>query len=104
MALAHRRRQRVILRPVPHAQRASRHGAIAGLLLHSAAVLLGWSTWELGQRGLVLTWMDFPSSLLYLGFADGRILLWSLLLGGLQWALVGAVLSYGVGRLAGKTG
>ena len=88
---------------MPHAKRASRLGAVAALLLHTAAVIFGWYTWEVGQRGLVLTWMDFPISLLYLGFSGGRILLWSLLLGGLQWALVGAALSYGIGRLAART-
>ena len=87
---------------MPHAKRASRLGGIAALLLHTAAVTFGWYTWEVGQRGLVLSWMDFPISLLYLGFSGGRILLWSLLLGGLQWALVGAALSYGIGRLASR--
>ena len=86
------------------ASRPYRQGAVAGFLLHSAAVVLGWSTWELGQRGLVLSWMDFPVSVLYLGFAGGKILWWSLLLGGLQWAALGAALSYGVGRVAGRRG
>lgn len=63
------------------------------LLLHTLAVLWIWRTWGLGLRGGWLVWMDLPVSLLYLGARGGALLAFSLLLGGLQWAVVGALLS-----------
>jgi hypothetical protein len=69
-------------------------------LLHTAAVLWLWYSWRSFGRGGVLAWMDFPSSLAYLRPRGGAKLAWSLLLGGLQWALLGAGLSLLVGRSA----
>lgn len=41
-----------------------------------------------------------PTSLIYLSLAGRQLLAASLLVGGIQWAIVGAALSYLVGRLA----
>jgi hypothetical protein len=73
---------------------------MAGFLLHSAAVAYVWNTWELGQRGLVLAWMDFPLSLLYADLGGRALLATVVVAGGLWWALLAAAASYGVGRLA----
>ena len=82
-----------------HPGRAVRRGAAAGLLLHTAAVAYVWNTWELGQRGLVLAWMDFPLSLFYADLGGRALLATVLVAGGLWWALLAALLSYGIGRL-----
>jgi hypothetical protein len=83
-------------------RRAVRGGLLAGLLLHSAAVAVVWRGWELGMRSVVLVWMDFPVSLLYLGFAGHRLLASSLVAGGVWWALLGALLSHWVGRVSAR--
>ncbi len=82
-----------------HPGRAVRRGAVAGLALHTAAVAYVWNTWELGQRGLVLAWMDFPLSLFYADLGGRALLVTVLAAGGLWWALLAAAASYGVGRL-----
>jgi hypothetical protein len=79
-----------------------RGGLAAGLLLHTVAVGVVWRGWELGMRSVVLVWMDFPVSLLYLGFAGHHLLAWSLAAGGLWWAFLGALLSHWVGRLSAR--
>ena len=89
--------------------RASRPGRRAGLLaavlsflLHCLAVWVAWQTSQpLGRRNVV-TWMDFPTSLLFLGRAPRVLLAWSLVAGGLQWALIGALLAALVGSSARK--
>jgi hypothetical protein len=63
------------------------------LLLHALAVLWVWRFWGGFGRGGVLAWIDFPSSLAYLRLRGGAKLAWSLLIGGLQWAVFGAGLS-----------
>ena len=72
----------------------------ASLLLHTATILWVWRSWCGFGRGGVLAWIDFPSSLAYLRSRGGAKLAWSLLIGGAQWALVGAGLSLLVGRSA----
>jgi hypothetical protein len=67
--------------------------AVLALLLHTLAVLWIWRTWGLGLRGGWLVWMDLPVSLFYLGARDGALLAASLVLGGIQWAVAGALLS-----------
>ncbi|MEA2693672.1 MAG: hypothetical protein QOJ16_3059, partial [Acidobacteriota bacterium] len=57
-----------------------------------------WSTWSRFGRGNVLVWMDFPASLAFLHLTGGRFLTASLVLGSLQWAAVGALLTYVLGR------
>lgn len=79
--------------------RARRRGAALGLVLHTAAVTVVWQTWELGLRSGILVWMDFPISLLYLGFAGNHLLAWSVVLGGAWWAVLGALVARGVGRI-----
>lgn len=80
--------------------RAVRNAVIAVVLFHSLIALWVWRSWgELG-RGTVLVWMDFPVSFTYLHLGDPQFLLGSLLLGGLQWALVAALVTYLLGRSA----
>ncbi|HEV3455841.1 MAG TPA: hypothetical protein VHG32_04740 [Thermoanaerobaculia bacterium] len=67
--------------------------AAGSLLLHALAVLWVWRFWGGFGRGGVLAWIDFPSSLAYLRLRGGAKLAWSLLIGGLQWAVFGAGLS-----------
>jgi hypothetical protein len=79
--------------------RAALLAAAGSLLLHGAAVLWVWHSGGFGRVG-VLAWIDFPSSLAYLRPRGGAKLAWSLLLGGLQWAVLGAGLSLLFGRAA----
>jgi hypothetical protein len=72
----------------------------ASLLLHTATVLWVWHSWGGFGRGGVLAWIDFPSSLAYLRLRGGAKLAWSLLVGGAQWAVIGAGLSLLLGRSA----
>jgi hypothetical protein len=67
--------------------------AAGSLLLHAVAVLWVWHSWSGFGRGGVLAWIDFPSSLAYLRLRGGAKLAWSLVAGGLQWAVLGAGLS-----------
>ncbi|HVR07109.1 MAG TPA: hypothetical protein VMW75_03615 [Thermoanaerobaculia bacterium] len=67
--------------------------AAGSLLLHGLAVLWVWHFWEGFGRGGMLAWIDFPSSLAYLRLRGGAKLAFSLAVGGLQWAILGAGLS-----------
>jgi hypothetical protein len=67
--------------------------AAGSFLLHALAVLWVWHFWGSFGRGGVLAWIDFPSSLAYLRLRGGAKLGWSLAVGGLQWAVLGAGLS-----------
>jgi hypothetical protein len=71
----------------------------ASIVLHALAVLWVWRSGGFG-RGGVLAWIDFPSSLAYLRLRGEAKLVWSLLLGGLQWGLIAGGLSLLVGRSA----
>ena len=74
--------------------------SVGSILLHAVAVLWVWHSWGGFGRGGVLAWIDFPSSLAYLRLRGGAKLTWSLLIGGLQWGVLGAGLSLLVGRSA----
>jgi hypothetical protein len=67
--------------------------AAGSFLLHALAVLWVWHFWGSFGRGGVLAWIDFPSSLAYLRLRGGAKVGWSLAVGGLQWAVLGASLS-----------
>jgi hypothetical protein len=84
--------------PATPMRRAVRHAATAVFCLHAAITLLAWSTWSRFGRGNILVWMDFPTSLAFLHLTGGRLLAASLVLGGLQWAAAGALLTYVLGR------
>lgn len=75
---------------------------IAGFLLHTVAVALASRGWGSAGRGVVLVWLDFPLSLLWLGVSGGEMLGLSLLVGGAWWALLTAVLASWIGRLTAK--
>jgi hypothetical protein len=81
-------------------RRAVRHAALAAFCLHAVIALLAWWTWSRFGRGNLLVWMDFPGSLAFLELTGGSFLAASLLLGGLQWAALGALLTYLLGRSA----
>jgi len=72
---------------------------VLAFLLHGAAVLWIWSTWESGLRGGWLVWVDFPVSLLYLDARSSVLLASSLCLGGAWWAGIGGALSWLIGRV-----
>jgi len=78
-------------------RRAAVAAAIVGFLLHTIASLLVWRTWGSFGRVNVLAWTDFPISLAYLHLDGAPFLTWSLLAGGLQWAVIAALLSLWLG-------
>lgn len=80
--------------------RALRNASIAVVLLHSLFVLWVWRSWGEFGRGTVLVWMDFPVSFTYLHLTDPEFLAGSLVLGGIQWGLIAAFLTYLLGRSA----
>ncbi|HEX2224337.1 MAG TPA: hypothetical protein VHN15_09030 [Thermoanaerobaculia bacterium] len=47
---------------------------------------------------MVVTWIDFPVSFAYMHLDGGEMVTWSLILGGLQWAAIAALLTYVLGR------
>lgn len=75
--------------------------AAVAALLHAAAVLWLWFSWRAnpGWRSSVLIYLDLPVSLVYLHLRNELLLLWSLLLGGIQWAASGALVAWVVGWL-----
>ena len=72
--------------------------AVVAAALHTGTVLWVWESWGYFGRANLVVWMDFPSSLIFLDWSDRRFLTASLLLGGLQWALIGMLLAALVGR------
>jgi hypothetical protein len=85
---------------MPMRRAAIGRGLVAGFLLHTVSVLWLWFRWDVVLRRTILVWMDIPMSLIYLSLAGRQLLAASLVIGGIQWAIVGAALSYLVGRLA----
>ena len=79
-------------------RRAVRHAAVLVFCLHLVIALLAWSSWGRFGRGNILVWMDFPVSLAFLRLTGGGFLAASLVLGGLQWAAAGSLLTYVLGR------
>ena len=78
--------------------RAAVAALILGFVLHAITALAVWRTWGILGRGIALSWIDFPVSFLY-AHLDGRpFLYWSLTAGGLQWALIAALLSVWLGK------
>ena len=75
-----------------------RRGALAGLALHTLSLLWLWFQWDTALRRTVLVWLDIPVSLLYLGLGAKSLLATALIVGGLQWAAIGAGLVALVGR------
>jgi hypothetical protein len=71
---------------------------VAAAALHTLTVVWVWHSWGYFGRANLLVWMDFPVSLLFLDWESRRMLTASLLLGGLQWALIGLGLAALVGR------
>jgi hypothetical protein len=83
-----------------HRHHPNRAAMLAGFLLHTATVFGVWETWGEFGRGNVLAWIDFPVSLAFMHL-DGRpLLLWSLAAGGLQWAVIAALLTLSLGWAA----
>ena len=79
-------------------RRAVRHAAVAAFCVHFVLAVWVWLTWGRFGRGNLFVWMDFPSSLAFLQLTGGGLLVASLLLGGLEWAGIGALLTYLLGR------
>jgi len=78
-------------------RRAAVAALIVGYLLHTVTAILVWRTWGSFGRGNVLAWIDFPISLAFLHLDGTPLLTWSLVAGGLQWALIAALLSTWLG-------
>jgi len=72
---------------------------LAGFIFHGVAALGIWRGWSPGTRSAWLVYMDFPLSLLWADLPGSRVLLVSLLAGGLWWGLITVLLAGGVGRL-----
>lgn len=73
---------------------------VIGFVLHTVTVLWVWQTWGYFGRANVLSWIDFPVSLAYLHVEGDAMLSWSLVLGGVQWAVFTAGLTLLIGRVA----
>jgi hypothetical protein len=78
-------------------RRAVLAAAILGAILHTLTALSVWRSWDYFGRANLLTWMDFPVSLAFLDLDGGRMLAWSLVAGGLQWAAIAALLTIWLG-------
>jgi len=76
--------------------------ALIALVLHTLAVLWTWFAWSgnPGTRGWWLVFTDLPVSFLYGHATHSSLLVWSLLLGGLQWAVTGALVALAVWHFA----
>jgi hypothetical protein len=85
----------MILRP---SGRAGVAALVVGFLLHTVTALAVWRTWGNLGRGNVLAWIDLPISLAYLHLDGKPLLIWSLIAGGLQWAVIAALLTLWLGR------
>lgn len=78
-------------------QRATVRAAAIGFLLHALTAAWAWRSWGYFGRGSVIAWIDFPVSLAYMHRGEAAVLAASLVLGGLQWAAIAALLSLWVG-------
>jgi hypothetical protein len=78
--------------------RAARTAALVGFLLHTFTTLVAWWTWSEFGRSNLIAWTDLPVSLAYLHLDGTPMLLCSLVVGGLQWAAVAALLTLVLGR------
>ena len=78
-------------------RRAVLAAAILGAVLHTLTVLSVWDSWDYFGRANLVTWMDFPVSLVFLDQDGTTMLTWSLVAGGLQWAAIAALLTLWVG-------
>jgi hypothetical protein len=83
--------------PTSRARRAATLAAAAAFVLHTVTVVSVFWSWGFFGRGNVITWLDFPASLLYLQWTDQRLLWWSVVAGGIQWAAVAALLAWWLG-------
>ena len=86
--------------PAPRSATPCAPPLIFGVLLHTATALGVWATWGEFGRGNVLAWIDFPASLAFLHLDGTPMLLWSLVAGGLQWAIIAALLAFSLGWAA----
>ena len=77
---------------------AAAAAAFAAVLLHTLTALWVGHSWGYFGRANVLVRTDFPASLLFLDLSEQRFLTASLLLGGLQWGIIGMLLAKLVGR------
>ena len=78
-------------------RRAVLAAVIIGVILHTVTALSVWQSWGYFGRANVLTWMDFPVSITYADLEGDALLGWSLVIGGLQWAAIAALLTLWVG-------
>ncbi len=74
-------------------RRAVVAAVLIGVTVHTLTVLSVWQSWGYFGRANVLAWIDFPVSLTYLDLEGDPMLAWSLVAGGLQWAVIAALLT-----------
>lgn len=79
-------------------QRAVRNAALAGFAIHTLGALWVSRSWGSFGASNLLLWMSFPLSLAFFGATGSTLLALSLAIGGLEWAAVGALIAYLVGR------
>jgi hypothetical protein len=77
---------------------AIRRAAFAGFAIHTLAVLWIWQTWDAFGASNLLIWMSLPASLAYLEASGTSLLGLALLFGGLEWALLGGLVAWWIGR------
>jgi len=80
--------------------RAATRAAAIGLVLHTLTTLWLWWRWDLIGRGNAIVLLDLPVSFAYMHLDGPPLLTWSLLAGGLQWAVAAALLAFLLGRAA----
>jgi hypothetical protein len=78
-------------------RRAMIAAVVLGVVAHTFTVLSVWQSWGYFGRANVLAWIDFPVSLAYLDAEGEPLLAWSLVVGGLQWAAIAALLTIWLG-------
>ncbi len=78
-------------------RRAIVAAVLIGVTVHTLTVLSVWRSWGYFGRANVLAWIDFPVSLTYLDLEGDPMLAWSLVAGGLQWAVISALLTFMLG-------
>jgi hypothetical protein len=77
---------------------AIRHAAFAGFAIHTLAALWVWQTWPALEGSTLLFYMSLPASLGYAGARGPTLLGLSLVFGGLEWALLGGLVAWWIGR------
>ena len=85
-------------------RRSARRAFLVVFVIHTGLALWAWSSGQPGLRTASLVWIDLPVSLIYLHAPENRVLIGSLLLGGIQWGLLAAAATLILGWVADRRG